>query len=78
MRRSVVLPLPLGPRSVTTSPAPIVRSTGDSASTVPNDLATPASSIPTAPDTTAERTDGHRAELVLQMTAPVVPVGGRP
>ena len=60
MRSSVVLPLPLGPRIVTTSPAATARSTGASACTRPNVLATPASSIPTAPDTAAERTDGRR------------------
>ena len=41
MRSSVVLPLPLGPRTVTISPASTARSIGASASTAPNDLVTP-------------------------------------
>ena len=58
MRRSVVLPLPDGPSTVTISPDSIVRSTGPSASTVPNRCATPASSM--AAVTGAERTADQR------------------
>ena len=58
MRRSVVLPLPDGPSTVTISPDSMVRSRGPSASTAPNRCATPASSM--AAVTGAERTAGRQ------------------
>ncbi len=68
IRSNVVFPLPLGPRTVTISPGSTPRSIGARASTVPNDFATPVSSM--APVTRGERTEEVPRPPVTPRPAP--------